>query len=271
MTTTHQPTLKNQVALVTGASSGIGQAIAIAIGLGGAKVIVNYNSNEKGANETLEAIKEKGGEGIIFQTDVSKEEEVQTMFSQIAKDFGALDILVSNSGIQKDASFLEMSLSDWQKVIDINLTGQFLCAREAAREFVRKGVIKEISKAAGKIICISSIHDIVPWAGHINYATAKGGLQMMMKTMAQELAPHKIRVNSISPGAIRTPINQEVWENEDSKKELLKLIPYGRLGEPQDVAKAAVWLASDDADYVHGATLYIDGGSTLYPGFIGNG
>ncbi len=271
MKTTHQPKLKNQVALVTGASSGIGKAIAIALGEEGATVIINYNSNEKGANEALDAIKEKGGEGMIFQADVSKEKEVQAMFTEITKNFSSLEILISNSGIQKDAAFLEMSLADWQKVIDINLTGQFLCAREAARLFVKQGIVKEKSVAAGKIICISSIHDIVPWAGHINYATAKGGLQMMMKTMAQELAPHKIRVNCISPGAIKTPINKEVWDNEASRKELIKLIPYGRIGEPEDVAKVAAWLASDDADYVHGATLYVDGGATLYPGFIENG
>ena len=271
MTKNNQPKLKDQVALVTGASSGIGKAIAIALGQEGARVMINYSRNEKGARETLEAIQGKGGEGMIFQADVSREEEVQAMFTELRKSFGPPDILVSNSGIQKDAPFLEMSLGDWQKVMDVNLTGQFLCAREAARGFVKKGIVKDTSVAAGKIICISSIHDIVPWAGHINYATAKGGLQMMMKTMAQELAPHKIRVNCISPGAIRTPINKEVWEDEESKKELLKLIPYGRLGEPEDVAKAAVWLASDDSDYVHGATLYIDGGATLYPGFIENG
>ena len=263
--------LKDQIALVTGASSGIGKAIAIAMGREGAKVVINYHSNEKGAKETLEKIREEGSEGMIIRADVSKEAEVQSMFAQMKDKFGPPDILVSNSGIQKDAAFLEMSLADWQKVMDINLTGQFLCAREAARAFVRKGIIKEKSKAAGKIICISSIHDIVPWAGHINYAVAKGGVLMLMKTMAQELAHHKIRVNCISPGAIKTQINKEVWEDQQRKEELLKLIPYGRIGEPEDVAKAAVWLASDEADYIHGETLYIDGGATLYPGFIDNG
>ncbi len=271
MTTNPKKRLSGQTALVTGASSGIGKAIAIALGAAGAKVVINYHSNEDGANDTRNQIQKAGSEGLVIQADVGQEEAVQAMFKQITGTFGKLDILVSNAGIQKDAPFLEMTLADWQKVIDTNLTGQFLCARAAARMFVQQGVNPQISKAAGKILCISSVHDIIPWAGHINYATAKGGLQMLMKTMAQELASHKIRVNCISPGAIKTEINKEVWEDEEKRQALLKLIPYGRMGDPEDVAKAAVWLASDEADYIHGETLYIDGGATLYPGFIGNG
>jgi glucose 1-dehydrogenase len=196
---------------------------------------------------------------------------VKRLFEQTIREFGTVDILINNSGLQKDAPFLEMSLADWQKVIDVNLTGQFLCAREAAREFVRRGIVKERSMAAGKIICISSVHDVIPWAGHVNYAASKGGIMLFMKSIAQELAPKRIRVNSISPGAIKTPINREAWESKEAEEKLLKLIPYGRVGEPEDVARAAVWLASDESDYVHGATLYVDGGMTLYPGFADNG
>jgi glucose 1-dehydrogenase len=164
-----------------------------------------------------------------------------------------------------------MTLEQWQKVLAVNLTGQFLCAREAAREFIRRGPQPEISAATGKIICMSSVHEVIPWAGHVNYATSKGGIMLLMKSIAQELAPHKIRVNSIGPGAIKTPINKEAWDTPEAAEKLLTLIPYGRIGEPADIGKAAVWLASDEADYVTGITLFADGGMTLYPGFASNG
>jgi glucose 1-dehydrogenase len=263
--------LKGQSALVTGASSGIGKAIAIELAREGAQVIVNYHGSEQKAKDTIETIESAGGRAIAIKADVSREEEVQQMFREMLATFGTIDILINNAGLQKDAAFLEMSLADWQKVIDVNLTGQFLCAREAAREFVRRGVIKDRSLAAGKIICISSVHEVIPWAGHVNYAASKGGLMLFMKSIAQELAPYKIRVNSIAPGAIKTPINTEAWETKEAREKLLKLIPYGRVGETLDVAKAAVWLASDDSDYVHGASLLIDGGMALYPGFADNG
>jgi glucose 1-dehydrogenase len=237
----------------------------------GAQVIINYHSSPEGAIEAVKTIESFGGKAKAIQADVSKEKEVQAMFKEMFEAFGTIDILVNNAGLQKDASFTEMSLADWQKVIDINLTGQFLCAREAAREFIKRGIVKERSVAAGKIICISSVHEIIPWAGHVNYAASKGGIMLFMKSIAQELAPHKIRVNSISPGAIKTPINNEAWETKEAEKKLLELIPYGRVGEPVDVAKAAIWLASDDSDYVHGVSLLIDGGMALYPGFADNG
>ena len=156
-------------------------------------------------------------------------------------------------------------------MLNVNLTGQFLCAREAACEFLRRGVVKERSVAAGKIICMSSVHEVIPWAGHCNYAASKGGVMLMMKSLAQELAPHHIRVNSIGPGAIKTPINRVAWETPEAEAELLKLIPYYRVGVPEDIARAAVWLASDDSDYVTGTTLFVDGGMTLYPGFATGG
>jgi glucose 1-dehydrogenase len=164
-----------------------------------------------------------------------------------------------------------MTLAQWNTVLGVNLTGQFLCCREAIREFKRRGVRKEISVAAGKIICMSSVHEVIPWAGHINYAASKGGVMLMMRSIAQEVAPYRIRVNSIGPGAIRTPINRPAWETPEAYRELLKLIPYKRIGEPEAIARAAVWLASDEADYITGTTLFIDGGMTLYPGFKAGG
>jgi len=263
--------LAGQKALVTGGSSGIGRAVAIALGAAGADVGVNYRSGEEEAQEVVQAIKEKGSNAIALQADVAKEDQVQAMFARMCDAFGTIDILVANAGLQKDAPFEQMTLQDWSTVINVNLTGQFLCCREAVREFKRRGVRPEISCAAGKIICMSSVHDVIPWAGHVNYAASKGGVMLMMKSIAQEVAPYRIRVNSISPGAIRTPINRQAWETPEAYAELLKLIPYKRIGEPEDIARAAVWLASDEADYLTGTSLYVDGGMTLYPGFEAGG
>lgn len=263
--------LKNQKALVTGASSGIGEACALALAAAGAAVVVNFGSNQAEAERVVGRIRDDGGKAIAIQADVSKEENVQAMFAQALETFGTIDILVNNAGLQRDAAFQEMTLEEWNKVIAVNLTGQFLCAREAVREFVRRGVVSNVSSAAGKIICMSSVHEVIPWAGHANYAASKGGIMQLMKTMAQELAPQKIRVNSIAPGAIKTPINRAAWETPEAEANLLKLIPYGRVGLPEDVARAAVWLASDASDYVTGTTLFVDGGMTLYPGFASGG
>ena len=259
--------LAGQKALVTGGSSGIGRAVALALGAAGADVAVNYRSGEEEAEAVAEAIREKGSDAAAIQADVSKEDQVRAMFAEMRERFGTIDILVNNAGLQKDARLEEMTLADWNTVIGVNLTGQFLCAREAVREFKRRGVRSEVSCAAGKIVCMSSVHDVIPWAGHVNYAASKGGVMLMMKSIAQEVAPYRIRVNSISPGAIRTPINRPAWETPEAYAELMKLIPYNRIGEVEDVARVAVWLASDEADYITGATLYVDGGMTLYPGF----
>ena len=205
------------------------------------------------------------------KADVSSEEQVTAMFQSMREQFGTVDILVANAGLQRDASFRDMTLERWNKVLSVNLTGQFLCAREAAREFLRRGVVPEVSCAAGKIICMSSVHQEVPWAGHANYASSKGGIKLLMESMAQELAPHRIRVNAIAPGAIRTPINTAAWQTPEAYARLMTLVPYGRIGEPEDIARAAVWLASDHSDYVVGTTLFIDGGMTLYPGFATGG
>jgi glucose 1-dehydrogenase len=263
--------LLGQRAIVTGGSSGIGASISKALAAAGAIVVVNWSRGEEGARRVLAEIQQAGGRGLTLGGDVSREEDVQRLFRTAVLELGSVDILVNNAGMQRDAAFAEMSLADWRAVIEVNLTGQFLCSREAVREFRRRGVRAELSRAAGKILCISSVHDVIPWAGHANYAASKGGVTMLMKTMAQELAQERIRVNSIAPGAIRTRINAEAWSTPDAEKSLLRLIPYGRIGDAEDVARAAVWLASDASDYVNGATLYVDGGMTLYPEFRGNG
>ena len=263
--------LKGQKALVTGASSGIGRAVALALAEAGADVVVNFGGNSQAADEVVQQIRAYGRESFAHQTNVSNEEQVQAMFQRMLAEFGTIDILVSNAGLQRDAPFDEMTLDEWQTVIDVNLTGQFLCAREAVREFKRRGVVAEVSAAAGKIITMSSVHEVIPWAGHVNYAASKGGVMMMSKSIAQEVAAYRIRVNSIAPGAIQTPINASAWETPQALQELLKLIPNGRIGQPEDVGRAAVWLASDESDYVHGTTLFVDGGMLLYPGFESGG
>lgn len=262
--------LDSQAALVTGGDSGIGAAISRELAARGACVLINYHSEREPAEKLVADIEATGGTAAAVGGDVSKEEDAQALVDVTCERFGRIDILVANAGIQLDAPFLDMETEDWRKILDVNLTGQFLCAQAAARRFKAQG-IPDHSRAAGKIVCMSSVHDIVPWAGHANYAAAKGGVDMLMKTLGQELAACRIRVVGMAPGAIKTDINRGVWEDEEKAADLRKLIPYGRIGEPEDVAKPVAWLVSDEADYVTGATLYVDGGMTLYPGFIGNG
>jgi glucose 1-dehydrogenase len=264
-------TLTGQKALVTGASSGIGKGVALALGRAGADVVVNYASQREPAEEVVAEIRHEGGNAYAHRADVSQEDQVQAMFATMLDQFGTIDILVSNAGLQKDARLEEMTLKDWNTVIGVNLTGQFLCAREAVKEFKRRGVRPKVSCAAGKIICISSVHEVIPWAGHVNYAASKGGVMLMMKSIAQEVAPHRIRVNSVCPGAIRTPINRPAWETPEAYAQLLKLIPYKRIGEVEDIGRVVAWLASDEADYITGASIFVDGGMTLYPGFEAGG
>ncbi len=262
-----ETTLEGQRAIVTGANSGIGEAIARGLAEAGAAVVVNYVSGDDRAAAIVEEIEAAGGRAIAVKADVSDEAQVQSMFRQTYDAFGSVDIMVNNAGLQVDAPVHEMTLAQWRKVIDVNLTGQFLCAREAIREFLRRGVQPQLSCSAGKVICVSSVHDVIPWAGHANYAASKGGVSMFMKTLAQEYAGRKIRINAVSPGAIKTSINTAAWSTMEAEAALLKLIPYYRVGETRDIARAAVWLASDHSDYVTGATLYVDGGMTLYPEF----
>ena len=263
--------LVSQKALVTGSSSGIGRAVALALARAGADVVVNWATNEQAGLEVVREVEALGCKAIAVGADVSNESQVKKLFDTAREAFGTLDILINNAGLQRDAPIEEMTLADWQRVIDVNLTGQFLCAREAVREFKRRGLNPSVSRSLGKIVCVSSVHDVIPWAGHANYAASKGGVAMFMKTLAQEVAPARIRVNSVSPGAIRTSINKEAWSTPEAYESLMRLVPIKRIGEPDDIGRVVVFLASDDADYITGATLYVDGGMTLYPGFTENG
>lgn len=266
-----QKILTGQKALVTGANSGIGRGVAVALGQAGADVVVNYVAGDDAANAVVEEIRRFGVNAFAHKADVSSEEQVAGMFKHMVERLGTIDILVNNAGLQRDAPCHEMTLAQWNTVLSVNLTGQFLCAREAIREYLRRGVVPPVSCAAGKIICMSSVHQEIPWAGHVNYAASKGGIKLMMESLAQEVAPHHIRVNAIAPGAIRTPINKAAWQTQAAYDRLMTLIPYGRIGEAEDIARAAVWLASDHSDYVVGTTLFVDGGMTLYPGFATGG
>ncbi|MBV1705122.1 MAG: SDR family oxidoreductase [Hyphomicrobiales bacterium] len=263
--------LPGQKALVTGANSGIGKAVVLAMAEAGADVAVNYVVGDDPAQEVVAAAQAFGVKAKAYKADVSDEGQVKAMYAAMVADFGTIDVLVANAGLQRDAAIDDMTLAQWNTVIQVNLTGQFLCAREAIREFKRRGINPAVSRSAGKIICMSSVHQQIPWAGHVNYASSKGGILMLMQSLAQECAPHRIRINSIAPGAIRTPINTAAWDTPAAYDKLMGLVPYGRIGEPDDIGHVAVWLASDHSDYVVGATLFVDGGMTLYPGFATNG
>ena len=263
--------LVGQKALVTGASSGIGRACAIALAEAGADVAVNYRGGREKAEEVVAEIRELGRNARAVQADVSDEAQVRALFDEVKSAFGTVDILVNNAGMQQDAPFEEMTLQQWNKVLGVNLTGQFLCTREAVAEFKRRGVVPEVSCSAGKVICMSSVHEAIPWAGHVNYAASKGGVMLMARSVAQEVAPYRIRVNSVAPGAVRTPINRDAWETEEAYSKLMELVPYNRIGEPADIGRTVAWLASDQADYIVGSTIYVDGGMMLYPGFASGG
>jgi glucose 1-dehydrogenase len=262
-------TLQHQTAIVTGGDSGLGRGIALEFARAGANVVVNFHRDQEQADHVVELIAREGGSAIAVRGDVGVEGDVQALFAAAVARYGALDILVANSGRQDDAPSADMTLAQWEGVLNTNLTGQFLCMREAVRVFRRQGPRPE-SRALGKIICMSSVHQRIAWAGHANYAASKGGVRMLMETMAQEVAPEKIRINAIAPGAIETPINAGSTSGGGTAS-LLKLIPYGRVGVPADVARAALFLASDMADYMVGSTLFVDGGMALYPGFEDNG
>lgn len=271
---THTPDLglQGQVALVTGATSGIGRACALALGQAGVAVGVNHRpGSEEAAAEVVQAIEKAGGQALDVPADVSREDQVAEAVEHLEARLGPLHILVANAGIQDGAPFADMSFAQWRRVIDVNLHGQFLCAREAVRAFLRRGMQEQVSCALGKVIFMSSVHQTIPWACEANYAASKGGIMLLMQSLAQELAHQRIRVNAVAPGAIRTRINREAWESEQAMNDLLELIPYGRIGEPEDVAQAVSWLASDLSDYVVGTTLFTDGGMTLYPAFRGGG
>lgn len=265
--------LENQSCIITGSSSGIGAAIAKSIAAEGANVTINYHSNKEGAEEVAHEIAQlkDAGKAIVVGCDVSKEDEVEAMFQNSIKSFGTVDICIPNAGLQKDYPLHEMPLSAWQKVLDINLTGQFLCAKAALNEFLKRGMRPEVSNSLGKIIHVSSVHEVIPWAGHANYAASKGGLKMLMESICQGYAAKKVRCNSIAPGATKTAINKDVWNTQEGLEKIVKLVPYQQMGLPEDMGSVASWLASDESEYVNGTTIFVDGGMTCYPGFTVNG
>ena len=238
--------------------------MSIALGLAdaGADIVVNYAENKMTAEEVVNKIQSFGGRAISIQADVSREDDTARLFESARKHFGTLHVVVCNAGIQLDAPLQDMTLEQWNRVLEVNLTGQFLCMRGAAREFLRRGACTK-APSLGSILSISSVHQRIPWSGHANYAASKGAVMMLVRSVAKELAPHGIRVNAISPGAIRTDINKPAWDTENAYRELCRVIPSGRVGEPDEVGRLAAWLCSADASYITGANIVIDGGLTL--------
>lgn len=252
--------LKGKVAVVTGGSKGLGASMAERFGAEGMSVVVNYHSDEEGAKKTMELVREAGGKACAVQADVGTKEGIEALLDKAASEFGGLDVWVNNAGVENKSATDELSLEDWQRVIDTNLTGVFLGSQCAIRHFLEKG-------KQGSIINMSSVHEKIPWPTFSHYAASKGGVAMFTKTIALEYADRGIRANCIGPGAINTPINKEKFDDPKQYESTVSMIPMGRIGDPEDVAAAAAWLASDQARYVTGTTLFVDGGMTLYPSF----
>jgi glucose 1-dehydrogenase len=253
--------LEGRRALVTGGSSGIGQGTCYELAAHGAAVAVNYVGAPGAAEDMVAEITAAGGQAIAVPMDVSSEDDVRRGFAQAREALGGLDLLVNNAGIERPFQLTDMPLDEWQKVIAVNLTGTFLCSREAAR-------IMLADRARGTIVMVTSVHEVIPWESFSHYCASKGGMKLFAQTIARELAPHGIRVASVAPGAIATPINAGVLADPVQKAAVEAEIPYGRWGEVSDVARAIAWIASTQADYVVGSTLFVDGGMTLYPRFI---
>jgi glucose 1-dehydrogenase len=250
--------LDGRHALVTGAASGIGRATAIRLASEGAAVIVNHKGGSA-AGAVAAQITEAGGRAVAIEADVSDEQQVQAMFSRAREELGAVvDTLVNNAGIETAHNLVDMPLEDWNKVIGVNLTGAFLCSRECVRALLEK-------KAPGVIVNVSSVHEVIPWNRFSHYAASKGGLKLFGESIAKELAPHRIRVAAVGPGAIETPINDEILRDPEKRRETESRIPQGRWGKPEEIAAAISWLVSDEAGYVTGSTLFVDGGMLLYP------
>jgi NAD(P)-dependent dehydrogenase (short-subunit alcohol dehydrogenase family) len=257
-------TLDGKVALVTGGSSGIGAAISSALASVGAKVVVNFVSDAKSADDAVERIKESDGQAIAIQADVSDAAAVARMFDEVDKTWGGIDVLINNAGIDgKHAMTWESDIKHWRQVIEVNLFGPYHCAREALGRMV--------PKRSGVIVNMTSVHQEIAWSGYSAYTASKSGLAMLTKTMAQEAAPHGVRVLSVAPGAIKTPINKSVWNDSNSLNDLLEKIPLNRIGETDEVAQMVVVLVSDIASYVTGRTIFVDGGMTDYPDFAHGG
>ncbi len=252
--------LENKVAVITGGSKGIGNAIAERFGQEGMSVVINYNSDEKGAQEAADNVKAQGGQAVIVKADISTEEGNQALLDAAIEHFGKLDVWVNNAGMEIKAPLTEMTLEDWNKVISIDQTGVFLGARTAIKYFTE-------NDHQGNIINMSSVHQQIPWPTFASYAAAKGGVKLFTETIAMEYANKNIRVNSIGPGAINTPINAKKFADKVQYDKTVSLVPMDRIGKPEEVAAGAAWLASDQSSYVTGITLFIDGGMTLYPGF----
>jgi len=248
-------------ALVTGAATGIGRATATRLAAEGAAVVVNHVGDAEPADSLVEELRKGDGRALAIEADVSHEDQVVAMFERAGRELGgAIDLLVNNAGVEKPFPLVEMPLEEWNRVLSVNLTGAFLCAREAARGLIRAG-------APGAIVNVSSVHEVIPWETYGHYCASKGGMKLWAQSIAKELAPHRIRVVNVAPGAILTPINKELVEDAAKRGEVESEIPWGRLGQPEEIAGAIAWLASSDADYVVGTTLFVDGGMTLYPNF----
>jgi glucose 1-dehydrogenase len=254
--------LDGRRALVTGSATGIGRSTVMRLTAEGATAIVNYVGPSDPADEVVEEVSHGGGRAVAIEADVSNEEQVQAMFARAQEELGGpVDVLVNNAGIEKPFQLVDMPLDEWNKVIAVNLTGAFLCAREAARGLVAAG-------APGVIVNMSSVHEVIPWAQFGHYCASKGGMKLWAQTIAKELAPKRIRVVNVAPGAIATPINKDVLDDDVKRRAVEAEIPWGRFGEPEEIAAAVAWLASPEAEYVTGTTLFVDGGMTAYPGFI---
>ncbi|WP_175638857.1 3-oxoacyl-[acyl-carrier-protein] reductase [Metabacillus schmidteae] len=245
--------LNNKVALVTGASRGIGKAIALDLAKNGARVAVNYAGNEAKANEVVDEIKASGGQAIAIKADVSNSEDVQQMIKEVIKEFGQLDILVNNAGITRDNLLMRMKDTEWDEVIDTNLKGVFLCTKAVTRQMMKQ--------RNGRIINITSVVGVSGNPGQANYVAAKAGVIGLTKTTAKELASRNITVNAVAPGFITTDMTDEL--NDEIKADLLKQIPLATLGEPSDIANAVTFLASEKSKYITGQTLHINGGMVM--------
>ncbi len=254
--------LAGRRALVTGGGSGIGAATSRRLAADGAAVAVNYSRSSDSAERVVAEIADGGGRAVAIQADVSDEAQVAVLFRRAEQEHGGpVDLLVNNAGIEKPFRLVDMPLEQWNRVLAVNLTGAFLCAREMARALIPAG-------AGGVIVNVSSVHEVIPWPEFSHYCASKGGMKLFGQTIARELAPHGIRVVQVAPGAILTPINQELADDPDKRREVEEEIPWGRLGKPEEIAAAIAWLAGDEAEYVTGSTLFVDGGMTLYPKFV---
>jgi NAD(P)-dependent dehydrogenase (short-subunit alcohol dehydrogenase family) len=261
MPTAEKP-LAGRRALVTGSATGIGRSTAKRLAGDGASVVVNYVGNPDQADSAVREIDDDGGRALAIGADVSNEDQVQAMFAQAVEELGGpIDLLVNNAGIEKPFKLIDMPLDEWEKVLAVNLTGAFLCTREAARGMCGAGI-------RGAIINVSSVHEVIPWLEFSHYCASKGGMKLFAQTVARELAPHGIRVVNVAPGAILTPINQDLIDDEQKRKAVEEEIPIGRTGTPEEIAAAIAWVAGPEAEYVVGSTLFVDGGMTLYPKFI---